>query len=37
MQLINRLPGSTRTPPGREPDVVRRLPGLLVLGTHAPD
>ncbi len=33
MQLFNRLPGFIRTPPGRERDILRLLPGLLLLGT----
>lgn len=33
MNLFNRLPGFTRTPPGKERDVLRRLPKCLWLGS----
>lgn len=33
MNLFNRLPGFTRTPPGKERLVLRMLPRTLLLGT----
>jgi hypothetical protein len=33
MNAFNRLPGSVQTPAGRERDVLRLLPRVLVLGT----
>ena len=33
MNAFNRLPGAQPTPPGRERDVLRRLPQLLCYGT----
>lgn len=35
MTWLDRLPRSTRTPPGREREVLRLLPRLFVLGTLA--
>jgi len=35
-RLLNKLPGSRREPPGLEWWVLRRLPGVLVVGTLVP-